>query len=119
MTSNVPIGGARGSAPKNHAPKSAQGESEVDAPYRRHGSELRPNNRKIGAAIKDGLRECHEMRGRTDNPHHVLQPNGHALHWRGAAGQKLHDEEDGSREQCELAHGGRDRAEQDAKSCNR
>ena len=59
------------------------------------------------------------MWGRADDPHHMLQPHGHAFHWRGAAGQKLHDEEDGSREQRELAHGGRDRAEQDAECGNR
>src|SRR5262249_7516899 len=33
MNSNVPVGGARGSAPKNHAPEPAQGEGEVDVTY--------------------------------------------------------------------------------------
>ena len=50
------------------------------------------------------------MRGRADDPHHMLQPDGHALHWRRATGEKLHHEENGGGEQSEQAHGCCDRA---------
>src|SRR5262245_26898850 len=102
------------SGPKDDAAETAQGKCEVDAADRGHRDELRPDDGEISAAIKDGLREGDEMWGRADDPHHVLQPDRHALHRSGAAGQKLHDKEDRSREQRELAHSGRDRAKQNA-----
>lgn len=84
---------------EDHPAEAVQGETKVNAADHRHGDELRPDDGKIGTAIQNGLREGDKMWGRADDPHHVLQPDRHALHWRGAAGQKLHDEEHGSREQ--------------------
>src|SRR5262245_44561601 len=104
---------------KDDTAETAKGKCEVDAADRRHRDELRPDDVKISAAIKNGLREGDEMWGRADDPHHVLQPDGHALHWGSAARQKLHDEENWSREQCELAHSGRDCAKQNAERGDR
>src|SRR5262245_20961892 len=99
------------SASEDDAAEAAKRKGEIDAADHRHCSELRPDDSKVCAAIENGLREGDEMRGRADDPHHLLQPDWHALHWRGAAGEKLHHKKDGSREQCELTHGRRDRAE--------
>ena len=75
-----------------------------------------PDKRYVGATEQHGLREGDEMRGRADRLHHVLQPDRHALH-RGAASRKqLRDHHDRHREQSELAHRRRQRAEQNAES---
>src|SRR5262245_61688983 len=65
---------------EDYSAEAAQGETEVDAANHRHCDEVRPDNGKIGTAIQNGLREGDKMWGRADYPHHVLQPDGHALH---------------------------------------
>src|SRR5262245_34184909 len=107
------------SSAEDHSAEAAKRKREVNAANHRHSDEVRPDDGKIGTAIQNRLREGDEMWGWADYPHHVLQPDGHALHRRGAAGQKLHDKKHGSREQRELAHGSRDSAEQDAERGDR
>src|SRR5262245_51372746 len=110
---------ARRSGSEDDRAEASESESKVDAANHRHRCEQGPDDRKIGAPIQDRLRKGYEMRRRARDLHHVLQPDRHALHRGRTARQKLHDEKDGCRQQRELAHCGRDRAQQDAERGNR
>src|SRR5262249_11657363 len=107
-----------GSISKDHAAETVQREGKIDAADRGHRDKPRPDDREVGAAIENGLRESREWWRRTADPHRILEPAGHALHRRRAARQELHDDEDWNCEQSELSHGRGLRPEQDAEGGN-
>src|SRR5262249_10881911 len=107
------------SASENDATEAAHREKEIDRTDDEHGGQWAPDQSDIGAAEEHGLSERHEVRRRAGCSHTVLQPDRHALHRRGDAGQQLGDDEDRHRQQPKLAYGRRQRAEQDAESRNR
>src|SRR6478609_3897337 len=67
---------------EDHAAETAERIGEVYTADDDERDELQPDHGEARAAIEHGLREPHEMRCRTDDLHHVLQPDGHALHRR-------------------------------------
>src|SRR5262245_3576384 len=99
---------------EDHAAETVQREGKIDAADRSHRDKPRPDDREVGAAIENGLREGNEVWRRADDPHDMLEPDRHALHRRCAAGQELHDDENWNCKQSDMSHGRGFRPEQDA-----
>ena len=103
-----------GSAPENDPPEAAHGDGKIDRADDEHGQKRPPDEGEISAAEQHRLRKGDEMRRRTDCPHHILQPDGHAFHRGAAAGKQLGGRENRHCQQPELTHGRRERAEEDS-----
>ena len=58
--------------------EAGQRQHEKDAADRYQGEKLRPDDAETGPAVKNGLGERHEMRGRRGQ-HDVLHEPGHTL----------------------------------------
>ena len=82
------------------------GNREEDGANHADKNELRPDHVDTGAAVKDRLRERHEM-CRRRGLHEGCQPMRHAFKRRIAAGKQIHRQKYQHEQQTELRHGAR------------
>src|SRR5262245_25839829 len=81
------------SAAENYAAETIKRKCEIDDADYGHSDHLLPNNGQPCAAIEHILCEHNEMRRWANHVHDVLQPNGHAFHWRAASGKQHHHQQ--------------------------
>src|SRR5258706_3400203 len=73
------------SVAEDHAAETVERKRKIDAADHGNREKPRPDDGETSNAIENRLRERDEMRRRANDPHHILQPNRHALHRRSAA----------------------------------